>query len=81
MFADERHLGVTQASRAAEDLGRHGQLAEVVDACRQTDGTDLVGIESQLGADRDGEASYTLLMTGGIRVAILPAPRHSPWRE
>ena len=71
VLADEEHLRVPELARFAQDLGRHDDLADVVQQRRGAQRRDLPVVPAQLGGDRAGERADPSLVTGGVRVSQL----------
>ena len=68
---DDGHLDVGEGARLAEDLGRHLDLAYVVQSRRQEDAANPVVRQPQVDRDGLGQLRHPPLMAGGIRVPAL----------
>ena len=71
VLADEEELGLVQLAGLAQDLGRHDDLAEVVQQRGGAQQRDPLAVPAELGGDRAGELGHPALMAGGVGVAQL----------
>ena len=71
MLADELHLGLRKPAWLGEDLGRHNDLADVVQQGGSPHHLDLVLAPAELGGDRAAKLRYPPLVAGGVGVTHL----------
>ncbi len=62
---------VGDSARPGEDLGRHGDLANVVDVGRQSDATAFLGVHAEPVCNGRGELGDAPLVSGRERVTDL----------
>ena len=76
VLLDEVELDLAEAPRLGEDLGGHGDLADVVDEAGEAQGVELLAGQAELGGDRRGQLGDAALVAGGVGVAGLDHVAH-----
>ena len=69
VLLDEIELDHTQAPGLGQDLGRHRDLADVVDEARQPQPVEVIRRHAHLGRDGHRELGHASLVPGGVGVA------------
>ena len=74
-------LDPAEAPRLGEDLGRHGDLADVVDETGQAQGGELLALHAHLPGDCRGQLRNAAFVARGIGVAGLDHEAHGQHRH
>jgi hypothetical protein len=69
---DDGELDVAELGRLGEDLGRHGDLADVVDLPGERESFELFLVEPHVDPDRQRQRRHAALVRGRVRVARMP---------
>src|SRR5665647_1581547 len=67
VLLDEVELDLAEPARLGEDLGGHGDLADVVDEAGETQGFERLAVHAHLPGDRRGQLGDAALVAGGVR--------------
>src|SRR5450756_567006 len=80
VLLDEVELDLAEAARLGEDLGGHGDLADVVDEAGVAQGVELLAVHAHLLGDGRGQLGDTPLVAGRVGVAGLDHVAHGQHR-